>query len=108
MPSQPNGQRSASSSNASSNEDQEPLGLAEAVRVAVREFAELTGHEPDAVTGARSTEEGWSMLVDVVELERIPSTSSVLATYRVDVGQRGQLLSYERLRRFNRGATDPT
>jgi hypothetical protein len=104
MSSQSNGRRSA----APSGKDQEPLGLADAVRAATREFTELTGHEPDAVTGAKSTEDGWSMLVDVVELERVPSTSSVLATYRVDVGQRGQLLSYERLRRFNRGATDPT
>ncbi|WP_038044786.1 gas vesicle protein GvpO [Thermocrispum agreste] len=51
---------------------------------------------------------GWSVLVDVVELERIPSSTDVLATYRVDITSTGDLAGYERLRRYHRGATDPT
>jgi hypothetical protein len=46
------------------------------------------------------------VLVDVVELERIPSTTSVMATYRVDVDGGGALTGYERLRRFTRGSVD--
>lgn len=83
--------------------------LTEVVSTAVRQFAELTGRESQSVTGVRRTEEdGWSVLVDVVELERIPSSTSVLATYRVDTDAQGNLEGYERLRRYNRGATDPT
>lgn len=83
--------------------------LTAAVRAAVREFCALSGKEPDSVTGARRAEGGgWSVLVDVVELERIPSSTSVLATYRVDIDRDGGLGSYERLRRYSRGATDPT
>jgi hypothetical protein len=82
-------------------------GLAEATRTAVTEFASLSGYRPDRVTGARPGEEsGWSLLVDVVEVERIPETTSVLATYRVDADTSGHVQSYERLRRFTRGATD--
>lgn len=90
-------------------ENGQALGLGEAVAEAVRQFSSLTGRDPDSVSGVRSTDDGgWSVLVDVVELERIPSSSSVIGTYRVDVDREGQLRSYERLRRYNRGATDPT
>jgi hypothetical protein len=84
--------------------------LATAVRAAMTEFQQLTGRAPEAVTGARSLEngDGWSILVDVVELDRIPSSTSVLATYRVDLDGGGSITGYERLRRYTRGATDPT
>jgi hypothetical protein len=82
--------------------------LGAAVHAAMQQFAELTGRTPDSVTGARSLEngDGWSVLVDVVELERIPASTSVLATYRVDLDGDGSITGYERLRRYTRGATD--
>jgi hypothetical protein len=85
----------------------EPRGPADAIRAALRQFGEIAGRQPDGVTGVRAAEGGgWSILVDVVELERVPASTSVLATYRVDVDRDGVLQSYERLRRYTRGATD--
>lgn len=83
--------------------------LGAAVQAAMQQFAELTGRMPESVTGARSLDngDGWSALVDVIELERIPASTSVLATYRVDLDPEGSITSYERLRRYTRGATDP-
>jgi hypothetical protein len=83
------------------------LPVIEVVRRAMTQFAELVGREPEGVSGVRRTEDGWSALVDVVELDRIPPSTSVLATYRVDLDENGDLISYERLRRYHRGATDP-
>jgi Gas vesicle synthesis protein GvpO len=83
-------------------------GIVSAVQAALEQFAGLTQLEPVAATGVRREEDGWSVLVDVVELERIPSTTSVMATYRVDVDAGGELTGYERLRRFSRGSVDPT
>jgi hypothetical protein len=80
--------------------------LATIVRGALEQFAGLTRLEPVAATGVRREQDGWSVLVDVVELERVPSTTSVMATYRVDVDGSGALSGYERLRRFNRGSVD--
>jgi hypothetical protein len=54
----------------------------------------------------RREEDGWSVLVDVVELERVPSTTSVMATYRVEIDSNGDVTGYERLRRFTRGSVD--
>ncbi|HEX3593121.1 MAG TPA: gas vesicle protein [Pseudonocardiaceae bacterium] len=82
--------------------------LREATEDAVRAFTALVDKPAYGVTGVRKTDDGWSVLVDVVELERIPQSTNLLATYRVDVDERGQLLSYERLRRFTLGAADPT
>lgn len=80
--------------------------LREAAQRAVREFADLVGKDAHGVTGARRTDDGWSVLIDVVELDRIPQSTSLLATYRVDIDDDGRLVSYERLRRFTLGATD--
>lgn len=83
------------------------MSAADAIRSAVAQFRALTTREPDGVTGVRKGPDGgWSVLIDVVELERIPTTTSVLATYRVDVDSGGELLACERLRRYTRGTTD--
>lgn len=76
------------------------------VRDAVRQFTELSGLEPERVCGVRSSDSGWSILVDVVELERVPPTTSVLCTYRLEVDKDAQLSGFERVRRFIRSATD--
>ena len=81
-------------------------GIVSAVQGALKQFTGLTHQEPVATTGVRRTEDGWSVLVDVVELERVPSTTSVMATYRVDIDGSGVLTGYERLRRFTRGSVD--
>lgn len=76
---------------------------------AVQAFTALLGRPAYGVTGVRKTDDGgWSVLVDIVELERIPQSTNLMATYRVDVDQDGELVSYERLRRFTLGAADPT
>ena len=83
-------------------------GIAKAVSSALEQFEVLTRLEPIGTTGVRREEDGWSVLVDVVELERVPVTTSVMATYRVDVDDSGQLCGFERLRRFTRGSVDPS
>ena len=83
-------------------------GIVSAVQRALEHFARQTQLEPVGATGVRREENGWSVLVDVVELERVPSTTSVMATYRVDIDTDGELTGYERLRRFSRGSVDPT
>ena len=83
------------------------MTAASAIEAAMVQFRTMTSREPEGVTGVRRTPEGdWSVLIDVVELERIPATTSVMATYRVDIDGGGELLACERLRRYTRGTTD--
>ncbi|GAA5036978.1 gas vesicle protein [Actinopolymorpha pittospori] len=83
-------------------------GVAAVVKRAAQQFFELTAKQPEGVTGVRKSDTGWSVLLDVVELERVPSTTTVIATYRIEVDEDGELMGYERLRRYVRGAVDPT
>lgn len=85
----------------------EKLTAVFAIRIATEQFGALIGRTPEAVSGIRALPDGgWSVLIDVVELERIPATTSIIATYRVDVDAAGELCGCERLRRYTRGTTD--
>lgn len=85
----------------------EPSGsLGSVVRRAVAQFSELSGITPEQVSGIRSSDDGWSVLVEVLDVERVPSTTSILSTYRVDADPQGNLIGYERIRRYTRAATD--
>ncbi len=79
---------------------------AQAMRGAAVQLAELLGTSPDSVSALRPTQDGWTADVEVVELVRVPDTMTVMATYRVTLDLRGQLLGYERVRRYARGQLD--
>lgn len=51
-------------------------------------------------------DDGWCVVVDVLELPRIPDTTSLLASYEVRLDQDGELLEYRRVRRYRRGSAD--
>ena len=67
---------------------------------------DLTGFTPESVSGLQWDGETWLVTVDACELERIPSTTDVMATYVVQLDDRGGLLGYKRERRFQRGAAE--
>ncbi len=70
---------------------------------ASRQLLELTGRDAEGVTGLERTEDGWKVLVEVVEVRRIPETTDILALYEVMTDEDGDLESYRRLRRYARG-----
>ncbi len=80
------------------------LGSVEAAQAAQRQLAELTGREPEGIVGLERDDDGWTVEVEVLELERIPRTTDVLATYEVTLDQRGELTGYRRSGRYVRGA----
>ncbi|MET9961709.1 gas vesicle protein [Streptomyces sp. NPDC006326] len=79
---------------------------ASAMRSAAGQLAYLLGRAPDSVSSLKPTEDGWEAQVEVVELERIPDTTSVMASYKVALDPDGRLVSYERTRRYSRGMID--
>ena len=70
---------------------------------ASRQLLELTGKEPEGITGLRRSDDGWVVQVEVLELSRVPNTTDVLATYEVEVDSDGELLEYRRVHRYVRG-----
>ncbi|WP_233289426.1 gas vesicle protein [Kitasatospora sp. MBT63] len=77
-----------------------------ALRYAAEQLEELLGRTPESVSAVRPTEDGWQADVEVLELERVPTTTSVMATYRVTLDAQGELVAYERTRRYSRGQID--
>ena len=83
------------------------LTAAEVGWYGLRQVAELTGKDPESVTGVAPAEDsGWLVTVEVVEDRRIPSATDVLATYETEIGPDGELVSYRRVRRYARGRGD--
>ncbi|MFJ7966486.1 gas vesicle protein [Streptomyces sp. NPDC096324] len=81
-------------------------GAAHAIRSAVEQLHTLLGRAPESVSAIRPTDDGWEADVEVLELERVPETTSVMATYRVTLDKKGDLVAYERKRRYTRGQID--
>ncbi|MFC8707960.1 gas vesicle protein [Streptomyces anulatus] len=86
--------------------DEKRVDVPTAMRQASAQLTELLQCEPGSVSAVKATEDGWSADVEVVELERVPDTMSVMASYRVQLDPQGTLLAYERLRRYARGQID--
>jgi hypothetical protein len=82
------------------------LTAARAGQSALRQIAELTGKEPEGVTGVEPADDGWLVGVEVVEDRRIPSSTDILATYETEIDSSGNLVSYRRVRRYTRGRGD--
>jgi hypothetical protein len=76
-----------------------PLQIAQS---AIEALTAITGREPDTTSALERTDEGWLVRVEVVELPRIPDSTSVMATYEVEVTSDGELVSYRRVGRYYR------
>ena len=70
---------------------------------AKEQLAQLTGLEPYTVSALSKGEDGWHVSVELIELKRIPEATDVLATYEALLDDEGDLLRYQRIRRYHRG-----
>jgi Gas vesicle synthesis protein GvpO len=99
--------RGASERESRTKEPEPALSAAEAGQYGLRQVAELTGKDPETITGVEpADDDGWLITVEVVEDRRIPSATDVLASYEAEIGPDGELVSYRRLRRYSRGRGD--
>ncbi|MBB0243206.1 gas vesicle protein [Streptomyces alkaliphilus] len=90
----------------SEQEDGKRVDISTAMRQATKQLSELLQCAPGSVSAVKPAEDGWTADVEVVELEKIPDTMSVMASYRVQLDPQGQLVGYERIRRYARGQID--
>jgi len=75
---------------------------AQIARAAAQQLTEIMGVQPSSISGLERVESGWLVQVEVVELARIPDSTSVMASYHVVVDDEGSLQSYRRERRYYR------
>ncbi|WP_455351647.1 gas vesicle protein GvpO [Streptomyces sp. SYSU K217416] len=81
-------------------------GSVEVLRAARRQLTELTGMTAETVSSFERSEDGWTLVVEVLELARVPDTMSLLASYEVELDTHGELTGYRRVRRYERGRAD--
>jgi hypothetical protein len=70
------------------------------------QVAEVTGHPVEGISGMRRDDDGWVIDVEVRELERVPNTMDLLASYQVTLSKDGDVVGFERRRRYHRAAVD--
>ncbi|CAM5333400.1 gas vesicle protein GvpO [Streptomyces pilosus] len=99
-------QNSQSRKQTDDNRSTKRPGPMEVLRQARGQLAELTGMEAESVSSFEQTEDGWALEVEVLELERVPDTMSLMASYQVELDPDGQLTGYRRVRRYERGRAD--
>ena len=73
---------------------------------ALDELEALVGCPAEGVTAIRRIEDGWTAMVDVLELARVPETTDVLASYEVTFDGDGEVTGYRRVRRFQRSQVE--
>ncbi len=76
------------------------------IREARNMVGELTGLPVENVTGFEPNGEGWRVTLEVLELQRIPSTQDLLGTYEITIGTDGDVSGFRRRRRYTRGASE--
>ncbi|MFD7298916.1 gas vesicle protein [Streptomyces sp. NPDC059897] len=82
-------------------------GPMEVLREARAQLAELTGMAAETVSSFERTEDGWELEIEVLEVARVPDTMSLLASYQVSLDPHGVLTGYRRIRRYERGRSEP-
>ena len=74
-----------------------------AVARARRYLNDFTGNDAESISGvAHARDGGWDVRLEVVELERIPRSTDILATYAVELDRHGELMRCERVARYYR------
>lgn len=73
-----------------------------AVAAAKEQIYELTSHVCESVSSLSRNREGWRVVIEVVELERIPQSTDIMASYLVEIDDEGELMNYERIQRYYR------
>jgi Gas vesicle synthesis protein GvpO len=99
--------RRRSSSSSSSTSRQKKLNAVEAVRRAREQVEGLLGRPVETVSSfAPDGSNAWVVTVEIVELERIPESTSLLGSYEVKLDGSGDLVEARRIRRYSRNQVD--
>ena len=67
---------------------------------------ELSGSDVESVSAIDRTRDGFRITLEAVEVRRIPESTDVLASYDVELDGDGDLVRYDRRRRYARAQSD--
>ena len=67
------------------------------------QLVELTRIKADTVSEIKHDELGWHIIVEMIEMKRVPDSTDMLASYDTLSDDDGNLLNFKRIRRYLRG-----
>ena len=88
--------------------DQLKLSARGAIEALRDSFSDVTGMKVEAVTGLSPDESGWKARLQVLEMQRIPPSSDVVAVYDVAIDGSGELVSFDQAARGRRDSLSST
>ncbi|WP_227380739.1 gas vesicle protein GvpO, halophile-type [Haladaptatus halobius] len=65
--------------------------------------ADLVGHPLDGIIEITEKEDGWEVVVEIVERSSIPDTQDILGQYAVALNESGEVTGYRLGERYRRG-----
>jgi len=76
-----------------------PLQIALAARAVVQS---ITAKEPEVVSRCERQDTNWKVMVEVIETKARIDDNDLIASYEVEIDPDGELVGYERVRRYKR------
>jgi len=77
-------------------------GSSDIAAQAVEQMQGLMDRPIEAVTGIEKDDGEWTVTLEVLELQRVPSTTDVIGKYEVTLDKDGDVTGLQRIRRFTR------
>jgi hypothetical protein len=78
------------------------LSAVQAAAIAGKQLGELVRLPLDSISSVTRTETGWQVIVNLVELSRIPHSTDVISSYDITLGEDGMIEGYRRTARYTR------
>jgi hypothetical protein len=95
-------QKSKSGSSSNNSKGSKGPTTREIAAGAVEQVHDLIGRPVESITGVQRDGDEWTVTLEVLELERVPTTTDVLGKYEVTMDKDGELIGAQRTRRYPR------
>jgi hypothetical protein len=82
------------------------VSLKQILESVAAEFGAMLGRPLEGISSAHRVDGGWKLEIEVLEMDRIPPSTSLVATYELEIDEDGNLSGYRRLRRYYRNQAD--
>jgi hypothetical protein len=79
------------------------MNLASLVENTKLQMATITGLQFDTISQFDQADEGWTLVIDMLEHRSIPRTQDLLSSFEVTLDKAGQVARWRRTGRFKRG-----
>lgn len=92
-------------SDESEESDDGSVDILEVRKLVETTASDLIGRELDGISEIRAEEDGWLVVVDLIERPAVPDSQDILGSYEIELGTGGSIQGYRRINRYRRSDT---